>query len=326
MARASNTKLPKKAGAIKGNRPLCSTAPRAAPRLSDAVMGDARRARAIVQSRAKWLNGTVIHYCFFTGGHHLPCPRFRPMRSAGVRAVEGGRVSASNSRKCSNSARRKSASDIRWPTGASAVGGRPRGVDHSARRADDPVRVGPEDPVWQRYRIARARPRARHGARASESVCRASSGTKRRCTHSLAKPPNSWSRATTFHNILEKLSTQEVEGSSWDPDSIMEYEFEPGLIDEPDKYDSQGLSAAGHAFGSGQGVGAQMVSGRDVGAGVARAFQIGCHRSRRGPAGRFHLPSAELTQVHDCDQRRLRHDARALRGRGRKAALPLRRR
>jgi hypothetical protein len=62
---------------------------------------------------------------------------------------------------------------------------------------------------------------------------------------SLGAPPNKWSRATTFHNILEKLSPQQVQGSKWDPDSIMEYEFEPGLIDEPDKYDKNGLYPPG---------------------------------------------------------------------------------
>jgi len=62
---------------------------------------------------------------------------------------------------------------------------------------------------------------------------------------SLAKPPNSWDRATTYHNILQKLSTQQVQGSKWDPDSIMEYEFEPGLIDIPEKYDINGLTPPG---------------------------------------------------------------------------------
>jgi hypothetical protein len=62
---------------------------------------------------------------------------------------------------------------------------------------------------------------------------------------SLAAPPNNWDHATTFHNILEKLSPQQVQGSLWDPDSIMEYEFEPGLIDEPETYDQNGLTPPG---------------------------------------------------------------------------------
>jgi hypothetical protein len=62
---------------------------------------------------------------------------------------------------------------------------------------------------------------------------------------SLSQPPNSWKKPTIYHNILEKLSTQQVEGSTWDPDSIMEYEFEPGLIAEPTQYDKAGLHPPG---------------------------------------------------------------------------------
>lgn len=61
---------------------------------------------------------------------------------------------------------------------------------------------------------------------------------------SLAQPPNRWSRATTFSNILEKLGADKVQGSSWDPDSVMHYPFDPGLILEPAKY-RNGLSPAG---------------------------------------------------------------------------------
>jgi hypothetical protein len=61
----------------------------------------------------------------------------------------------------------------------------------------------------------------------------------------LAKPPNRWDHDTTYHNILEKLTPQQVQGSKWDPDSIMEYEFEPGLIAEPRQYDINGLTPPG---------------------------------------------------------------------------------
>jgi len=50
---------------------------------------------------------------------------------------------------------------------------------------------------------------------------------------SLGQPPNNWPRETTFHNILRKLDRTAVAGSNWDPDSIMEYPFEAGLIKEP---------------------------------------------------------------------------------------------
>ncbi len=60
----------------------------------------------------------------------------------------------------------------------------------------------------------------------------------------LAAPPNRWSRETTFHNIIRKIPPDTVQGSSWDPDSIMHYPFEPGLIVQPEKY-RDGLQPAG---------------------------------------------------------------------------------
>ena len=53
---------------------------------------------------------------------------------------------------------------------------------------------------------------------------------------SLAGPPNNWPRKETFDNILFKIKPDEVQGSSWDPNSVMEYEFEKGLILKPVKY------------------------------------------------------------------------------------------
>lgn len=50
----------------------------------------------------------------------------------------------------------------------------------------------------------------------------------------LALPPNRWSRQRTFFNIIRKISADDVQGSSWDRDSIMHYPFEAGLIDQPE--------------------------------------------------------------------------------------------
>jgi hypothetical protein len=61
----------------------------------------------------------------------------------------------------------------------------------------------------------------------------------------LGAPPNEWDRQTTFYNIIRKLDTREVEGSSWDPNSVMHYPFEPGLIKAPTPYDTQGINPAG---------------------------------------------------------------------------------
>ena len=49
-------------------------------------------------------------------------------------------------------------------------------------------------------------------------------------------PPNNWPRQTTYHNVLRKLPASAVEGSEWDPDSIMHYGFPAGLIVMPEQY------------------------------------------------------------------------------------------
>lgn len=56
--------------------------------------------------------------------------------------------------------------------------------------------------------------------------------------------PNFWTRAQTESNVLQKFSTTEVDGSAWDPDSVMEYWFPAGLILQPAQY-SSGLMPAG---------------------------------------------------------------------------------
>ena len=48
--------------------------------------------------------------------------------------------------------------------------------------------------------------------------------------------PNNWTRESTFHNVLRKLPQTEVEGSNWDPNSVMHYGFGPGLITSPPEY------------------------------------------------------------------------------------------
>jgi len=58
---------------------------------------------------------------------------------------------------------------------------------------------------------------------------------------SLGGAPNFWSEEQTRWNILRKIPQDSVEGSRWDPNSIMHYPFEAGLIDQPAEY-RNGLS------------------------------------------------------------------------------------
>lgn len=49
-------------------------------------------------------------------------------------------------------------------------------------------------------------------------------------------PPNNWSRDKTFHNVLRTLDPNSVEGSEWDPNSIMQYAIRAGLIVRPEEF------------------------------------------------------------------------------------------
>lgn len=49
-------------------------------------------------------------------------------------------------------------------------------------------------------------------------------------------PPNKWTKSQIDSNIIAKLPANKVKGSTWDPDSIMEYEFGPGLVATPEAY------------------------------------------------------------------------------------------
>lgn len=60
----------------------------------------------------------------------------------------------------------------------------------------------------------------------------------------LAEEPNEWDRETTFWNIIRKLPANEVEGTTWDPNSIMHYPFEKGLIKKPVAF-ANGLTPKG---------------------------------------------------------------------------------
>ncbi|GAB5474507.1 MAG: hypothetical protein Mars2KO_26060 [Maribacter sp.] len=51
-------------------------------------------------------------------------------------------------------------------------------------------------------------------------------------------PPNNWAPEVTYHNVLRKLPASAVDGSPWDPNSVMHYSFAPGLIQSPAQYAS----------------------------------------------------------------------------------------
>src|SRR4051812_31611995 len=56
-------------------KPLCGTARRPLRPLPPAVAADPNRAAAIRAVGLKWLNATVLHYCFFSEGSRYAVPK-----------------------------------------------------------------------------------------------------------------------------------------------------------------------------------------------------------------------------------------------------------
>jgi hypothetical protein len=205
---------------------------------------DPRRAAAILSTRLKWVNGTVLHYCFFGGGSHFSVPKvqadairdaFAKWKSVGI-GLEFQEVN------------QLSEAEVRIGyskadgTSASAVGREVLNVP-----LNEPTTVYGWD-LTTRYGRGTALHELGHVIGMEHEHQNPFAGIKwheQAVYDALAQPPNEWDHDTTYHNILEKLTSQQVQGSTWDPDSIMEYEFEPGLIDEPDKYDINGLFPPG---------------------------------------------------------------------------------
>jgi hypothetical protein len=207
-------------------------------------MADPRRAAAIISTHSKWVNGTVLHYCFFKGGSHFSVPdvqadairdAFAKWKAVGIglEFQEVNQLSEAEVRIGYSTADGSSASAV--------------GRDVLEVPLNEPTTVYGWN-LTTPYGRGTALHELGHVFGMEHEHQNPFAGIKwheQAVYDALAQPPNSWDHNTTYHNILEKLTSQQVQGSTWDPDSIMEYEFEPGLIDEPEQYDVNGLVPPG---------------------------------------------------------------------------------
>ncbi|MFH0520727.1 M12 family metallopeptidase [Streptomyces sp. M41] len=211
--------------------PYCAQPPQKQPVLRPGL--SPHRARAIQLVHAKWVNGTVLHYTFLDeggdvgGGEQLEEVRngFQKWKDLGI-GLEFEEVGD------------RAESEIRI-----VFDTREGSASYVGTEALD---IGTDEPTmffgWKlNSRSGRATALHEIGhaigfAHEHQNPFAGIVWDEEEVYEELGRPPNEWPREVTFHNILRKLSRNEVTGSTWDPESIMEYGFPAGLILKPQEY------------------------------------------------------------------------------------------
>jgi hypothetical protein len=201
--------------------------------------------RAIILNDRKWVNGTTLHYAFFENQ-----PRFAHLAGTeaqkkvfrdGVKAwVDLGIGLKFEEVKSRSEAQLRIAfqkNDGHWSyIGRDAL---KQGVNEATLNLDPTAGNFNWETAAHEIGHSMGLPHEHQNPRAGivwneEAVYAA-----------LAQPPNRWSRETTYHNIIRKIDADSVQGSNWDKDSVMHYQFEAGLIDTPKEFKTQPLIPAG---------------------------------------------------------------------------------
>ncbi|MCT9081831.1 M12 family metallopeptidase [Streptomyces fulvoviolaceus] len=214
-----------------GVPPYCAQPPQTQPALRADLSPN--RAGAILLIRTKWVNGTILHYAFLDEGGDVGGTEqldevrraFREWKDLGI-GLEFEEVP--------DPADAEVRIAFRADEGSWSYVGR------------DVLLIGSQEPTmgygWDltsRYGKATARHEVAHTLGFGHEHQNPFAGIvwdEEKVYTELGGPPNNWPRQTTFHNILRKLSPDEVTGSHWNPDSIMQYGFPAGLILQPERY------------------------------------------------------------------------------------------
>lgn len=214
----------------------CEVQAQVIPDLSSDIPGDQQR--AIIVSSSKWVNGTVLHYAFIGGAES----QRQAVRDAWQTWKDLGIGLVFTEVTALSEAEVRISFDHSPNAGSWSYVGR------------DVLRISVNQPtmnlgwdVTTPYGVSTALHEIGHTLGLPHEHQNPYAGIvwdEPRVYQYFAGSPNYWSAQQTYHNLLRKLSTTEVEGSQWDPDSIMQYQLPGGLILEPAQY-SQGVSPPG---------------------------------------------------------------------------------
>jgi len=216
-------------GESKDPKPYCAAPPHALPDLPSSMV--AERQRAIIVGRTKWVNGTTLRYAFTSGNGQVGDQQavvrksFQEWKDLGLGL---------------------NFTEVSQPTEAEVRIGFVRGDGSWSYIGRDVLGISTTERTmnfgWDLttpYGHTTALHEIGHTLGMPHEHQNPNAGivwNEEAVYTFLGGPPNNWPREETFQNVLRKLDPREVEGSNWDPDSIMEYEFPAGLIVSPAQY------------------------------------------------------------------------------------------
>lgn len=222
-----------------GIKPHCDVRPQTRPVLRPDL--SPRRERLIRRLRLKWVNGTVLHYWFLDA----PAPQkdavrkaFREWKDLGI-GLEFTEVAD------------RSEAEVRIAFDQSDGSWSYVGRDVLGINTNEPTMNFGWD-LTDDYGRTTALHEIGHTLGLPHEHQNPFSGIvwdEAKVYEYFGGAPNHWPPEQTLHNVLRKIEVSEVEGSNWDPDSVMEYWFPAGLIREPARFHvglnpPGGLSAA----------------------------------------------------------------------------------
>lgn len=221
--------------AVTDVKPICATPPQ--PPLDLPASMPLDRQRALMVGAPKWVNGTVLHYAFLGSE---PNPAWAPASDAQVDAVrEGFRTWKDvgvglEFQEVDDLAEAEVRIGFDQSDGSWSYIGRDVLQQPATERT---MNFGWDLTTdWGKVTVVHEQGHTLGMPHEHQSPFSGIVWDEDAVYKTFEAPPNEWPRDQTFHNVIRKLNPAQVEGSSWDPDSVMEYPFSAGLIREPEAY------------------------------------------------------------------------------------------